>query len=236
MLATLKQWQEKIDARVIRERGLIFITVLAVIFALWNFTLQASVEKKLQGSRDQIDAATTQRKTLQTQILSATQALLNNPDTSKKAQIAQLTTDVSNVETQLQSASQSLIKADQLPLALQDVLQKTTQLTLLEVETLPVRELQIDQVGTDNLSKGSSTKTNSTTGSSSTTAAGVYEHAVALHVSGNYFQVVQFLTALEQLPWKFYWQSLDYKVTKYPNAEIILRVYTLSAEEGLLGV
>lgn len=231
MLATLKQWQEKIDSRVIRERVLIFITGLAVLFAIWNFTLQASVEKKLQESRDQIATLTTQRTALQGQILSATQALLNNPDISKKAQIDQLKTDIGSVESQLQSASQSLIKADQLPLALQDVLQKTTQLTLLEVVTLPVREQQLSQAGTDGASNSKSLNEKA-----DANAAGVYEHTVALHVSGSYFQVLQFLTALEQLPWKFYWQSLDYKVTKYPNAEIILRVYTLSAEEGLLGV
>ena len=65
---------------------------------------------------------------------------------------------------------------------------------------------------------------------------GVYEHVVEMRASGSYFQIIQFLTALEALSWRFYWQRLDYKVTEYPNAEIILRVYTLSSEEGLLGV
>ena len=49
-------------------------------------------------------------------------------------------------------------------------------------------------------------------------------------------QVVQFLVALERLPWRFYWQDLNYSVDHYPNAEVILRVYTLSSEEGLFGV
>jgi MSHA biogenesis protein MshJ len=41
---------------------------------------------------------------------------------------------------------------------------------------------------------------------------------------------------LERLPWRFYWQDLNYSVDHYPNAEVILRVYTLSSEEGLFGV
>jgi MSHA biogenesis protein MshJ len=223
---SLKPLQEKIDARIMRERVLIFVSALAFVFMLWNFALQSSADKKIQDTQRQLNEATAQITATQTQIREAAQALLNDPNRIKQAQITQLQTDIAGVEAQLQSASQHLIKAEQLPQALQDVLQKTAQLTLLTVATLPAHELQFVTTAAGETANPAS----------SSHSAGVYEHVVELRVAGNYFQVIQFLSALEALPWRFYWQRLDYTVTQYPNAEILLRVYTLSSEEGLLGV
>lgn len=227
-LDALVQLQEKIDARVMRERALIFLTALAFVFMLWNFAVQSSIDKKTQETRAQLDQLATQRTTMQTQIAAATQSLLNDPDKQKKAQITQLQADISGLENQLQSVSQNLIKADQLPQALQEVLEKTSQLTLLEVKTLPARELQLVTVNAANNAQPAP--------ASEDTSAGVFQHVVELRVSGSYSQVVQLLVALERLPWRFYWQDLNYSVDQYPNAEVILRVYTLSSEEGLFGV
>lgn len=225
MSAYLSDLQEKINARILRERVLIFLSAIAVVFMLWNFIIQAPLDKKMQDIKTQLTTAETLRTTTQTEIATLTQALLNDPDTIKKAQIVQLQADILQVENQLQSASHSLIKAEQLPQALHDALEKTSQLTLLQATTLPAHELQfLPLVTSENNAATEVQKT------------GVYEHVVELRVAGNYFQVVEFLTALEALPWRFYWQRMDYKVMQYPNAEIILRVYTLSSEEGLLGV
>lgn len=227
-LDALIQLQEKIDASVMRERALIFFTALAFVFMLWNFVVQSSIDKHTQDTRTQLDLLTTQRTAMQTQIAAATQSLLNDPDKQKKAQITQLQTDISGLENQLQSVSQNLIKAEQLPQALQEVLEKTSQLTLLEVKTLPAKELQFVALTTANNAQPAPV--------SEETSAGVFQHVVELRVSGSYSQVVQLLVALERLPWRFYWQGLDYRVDHYPNAEVILRVYTLSSEEGLFGV
>lgn len=227
-LDSLIQLQERIDARIIRERALIFLTALAFVFMLWNFVVQSSIDKKTQATRAQLDLLATQRTAMQTQIAAATQSLLNDPDKQKKAQITQLHADISGLENQLQSVSQNLIKAGQLPQALQEVLEKTSQLTLLEVKTLPAKELQFVAVTTLNNAQPAP--------ANEETSAGVFQHVVELRVLGNYSQVVQLLVALERLPWRFYWQDLNYSVDHYPNAEVILRVYTLSSEEGLFGV
>jgi MSHA biogenesis protein MshJ len=222
--------QEKIDARIMRERALILLTILAFVFMLWNFVVQSPIDKKMQETRESLTALATQRAALQTQITAITQSLLNDPDKQKKEQIAQLQTDIGGVENQLQSVSQNLIKADQLPQALQEVLEKTEQLTLLEVKTLPAQELQFIQVSQE------SAPATQQSAASEESRAGVYQHVVELRVSGSYSQILRFLIALEHLPWRFYWQNLDYKVEHYPNAEVTLRVYTLSSEEGLFGV
>ncbi|GGY67853.1 hypothetical protein GCM10011613_10080 [Cellvibrio zantedeschiae] len=222
--------QEMIDARIMRERVLILLSILAFIFMLWNFVIQSSIDKKTQEAKENLATLATQRTALQTQIAATTQSLLNDPDKQKKEQIEQLQTDIKGVETQLQTVSQNLIKAEQLPQALQEVLQKTERLTLLEVKTLPAHELQFVELSP------AAPQANEQPASGPEPTAGVFQHAVEIRVSGSYSQILHFLIELERLPWRFYWQSLDYSVDKYPNAEVTLRVYTLSSEEGLFGV
>jgi len=223
MLESLKKIQERIDARIMRERLLIFFSMLAFIFMVWNF-VQSSFDKEKEATRTQLDSLVTQRAAIEAQMAATSQSLLNNPNTIKTEQIQQLQTDIRNLEIQLQNVSHNLIKANQLPLALQEVLQKTEELTLLGVNTLPTQELQFV------VAQGAAAPADSENN------AGVFQHSVELRVKGSFTQVLQLLISLERLPWRFYWQSLDYKVDQYPNAEVKLRVYTLSSEEGLLGV
>lgn len=225
-----KKWQELIDARVMRERALIFMCMLAAVFMFWNFVIQSPFDSKRHELESKIAASENEQRNLQTQIAAVTQSLLNDPARTKKAQITQLESDIANVDTQLQLVSQRLIKAEQLPLALQDVLSKAERVTLIEVNTMPAMELQLTEIS----ESGQNAPRASAQGQPQN--AGVYMHAVELKLAGNYTEVVQLLKSLEQLPWRFYWQTLDYKVVQYPNAEILLRVYTLSSEEGLLGV
>jgi MSHA biogenesis protein MshJ len=59
---------------------------------------------------------------------------------------------------------------------------------------------------------------------------------VLIRVAGSYAELIQLMKEMENLKWKFYWESLDYTVKQYPDAEVEIRVFTLSSEEGLFGV
>ncbi len=63
----------------------------------------------------------------------------------------------------------------------------------------------------------------------------IYRHGLTLELKGRYFDIVRYLQALENLQWHFYWEKLDYKVDKYPDAIVTLRVYTLSNRESWIG-
>lgn len=230
MSSLINRLQEKIDARGLRERAMIFLTAVAVLVILWSTFIQSPLDRKKQEMSTQFDALIAQRTTLQTKISTLGEAMLNDPERLKEEQIRQLQSDIHEIDEKLQRTSQGLVKASELPQVLQDVLLKTAKLTLLDVATLPVHQLQVVTIDGEFKESANSKKAKDIEN------LGVYEHVVQMRLSGSYFEVVQFLTALEALPWRFYWQRLDYKVSKYPNAEVILRVYTLSSEEGLLGV
>jgi len=217
---------EKIDARVFRERVLIFITLLALIFLVWNFTVQAKFDRARDSLNAEAEKITTEQRTVETQITTLTMAMASDPAIAKATDIRKLNSDIAEVEARLSGLSQGLISAEQLPKVLEDVLHRTVKVKLLQVRTLAAAELQLVTAvpATNNQDAPVSGGT------------GVYKHGVLIRVAGSYSQLIQLMTEIEALQWKFYWESLDYTVKQYPNAEIDIRVFTLSSEEGLLGV
>lgn len=226
MLAALQQVSSKIDARNLRERVLIFVTLLAVVFLLWQLLVQSAIDNTTKTLHSEQAAVDKNRQELEAKIASLTLSMASDPAIGKRKNIDQLQTSIAQVETRLAGLSQGLIAAGQLPKVLQDVLTRTTSIRLLEVRTLPVQELQLPGLA----------NTPTPTPATSSNGAGVYKHGVLLRVSGSYAELLKLLRDIEALEWKFYWESLDYTVKSYPEAVIDIQVFTLSSEEGLLGV
>ena len=219
MSPAITQLMEKIDSRILRERVLIFLTSLAVIFLLWNFLVQAKFDRERADLNSQLTQMATEQKSQESQIATLTQTMASDPAIAKKNEINRLTGNIANIESQLSGLSQGLISAEQLPKVLQEVLLRTSSVTLLQVRTLAVTELQLaESPAVQNPQNSAANNIGSNTG-----GTGVYK-------------LIQLMKEIENLEWKFYWESLDYTVEQYPNATIDIRVFTLSSEEGLLGV
>ena len=90
-------------------------------------------------------------------------------------------------------------------------------LTLKSLKSLDVKPLALDNDRTD------------------VEDGGVYMHGMSIEFEGNYFNTLDYIKALEKLPWQLYWGGIEYKVTAYPLAHITLLVYTLSLSEGWIG-
>jgi len=44
----------------------------------------------------------------------------------------------------------------------------------------------------------------------------------------SYFDTINYLDDMEKLPWCFFWDNLDYKVTAYPEANIVLNLHIVN--------
>lgn len=232
----LAKIQELIDSKIKRERVLIFLSVFAVIFMVWSFTLQGMFDVRVNNAQLALSKLQQDLTKTQAEIAAETQLLANDPNKIKKDQIATVTKQIAEVDGQLQQLGNRLIRAEQLPGALQEVLMKTAKVKLIRAETFPAKELMLSGLSSTGVQTHENANTAITSTATNELSAGVYQHVVQIKVSGSYTEIYQLLLALEQLPWRFYWQSLEYDVKHYPEAEVTLKVYTLSAEEGLLGV
>lgn len=222
MSFSFHQLQEKIDSRNLRERGLLFLCVLAIVFLFWDLLIQSSITREQKSLTAKLSEVTAQRKALSDQITTLALSLASDPNLEQKNRIQQLNNEVAEIDARLTGLTSGLIAADDLPHVLQEILATTSSLRLEQVQTLPVEELPL--VGQPN------------TATVDQPSAGIFKHTVVLRLSGSYFELLEFLQQLENSQWRFYWEQLDYRVTDYPAADILLRVYTLGAEKGALGV
>lgn len=225
MPSLLTNLMEKIDSRILRERILIFLTLLAAIFFIWNFLFQAKYDNQRTALKSQQTQIITEQRNSESQLATLTQSMASDPAIAKKNEIDALTRKIEAIEAQLSSMGQGLISAELLPKVLEEVLQRTSKVKLLQVRTLPATELQLAAVNTG--VNNSQQNANGT---------GVYKHGVFIRVAGSYSQLIKLMQEIENLDSKFYWEALDYTVNQYPEATIDIRVFTLSSEEGLLGV
>jgi MSHA biogenesis protein MshJ len=220
-----RQWQEKVDALKARERALVLLTALAVIYMIWDLLIfnplavaNASVGKQVLAVEQKVNAMEQEEKA----ILSAVNA---DPDKDIKEQFSLLQQQLDELNTSLAELSLGLVPVEELSAILHDVLQRTGKLQLQNLRTLPVEEVAL-----------TANKQSSADNQDPQIGAGVYKHRVALTVKGDFRELMTYLNALEKMNWRFYWEELNFVEDNYPDAMITLHVYTLSTDEGLFGV
>ncbi len=243
----MEWWNAKaeiFDAKPIRERLIVAVLLLAVVWSAFNFTLLAPLENEKSKLHERLEVAESEIKKLSTMEMVLTKALSNDPNAQKKKEIDRLGKHLDDLEENLQALSVGLIPADELTLALHDVLHSLGSLKLVGMETLAPTQLRLSGAGEalldgteeDGGSDDIDGNVELDESGKVIEQVGVFKHSVVVALEGKYFDVVNYLRALESLPWKIYWQGIDYEVLTYPKAKVLIEVYTLSTEEGVLGV
>lgn len=221
MKQQLQQWAQRFDALTLRERVIVGAAVLLVIGILWLefvYTAQAQTGKTLQ-TRLQSSASQIAALDQQIRILAAESG--RDPDQANRRREEKLREQLAQVNAQLQQKTASLITPAQMAQVLEAVLTQKTDLTLIGVRNLPIEpllELPADAGGNEH------------------PGTGVYRHGMQIEFSGSYLSTLEYLKALQDLDWDFYWDSLQLKVENYPVSRVTITVHTLSLKEGWIGV
>lgn len=242
MVKAMSSLGERYEQFSTRERLLIVVTIAAFLYFVFSLSVFAYFDK-IEGSRQQaLSELEQQHLQLQAELQLSSSLLNTDPDKAKKQQISALKTELQNLEGSLNRLSVGLIPADELPKLLKRVLQKVKNLRLQSIRTLPVSELSLQgdvitrEDGEDAVASEPSTRlSDDDDETQEVETAGVFKHAVVVELTGSYFETQRFITALEDLPWRLYWDSLEYSVSSYPSAKISLQVYTLSTDKGAFG-
>jgi MSHA biogenesis protein MshJ len=223
MKASLKNWlikiRDRLDALQPRERNIVLILSLVVVAFLWDQLCYSPLQRSAAQASEKITTVTNQLTTAGNK-LSALAQPGSNPAGVLRDRQQQLKIAIKQLDGTIEQLTGNLIPAKKMVQVLEDVLHQSSSLQLIKVKNLPVRKLMVAGVA-ENLVDETS---------------GVYLHAVELELRGSYFETLAYLRALESLPWQVIWDQLQYRVDDYPQAVIRLRINTLSASAGLLGV
>ncbi len=202
-------WQKIIDYYLAlgkREQLLMLISLIFVITGLWYWLIWDVVDKKHNQYKAKISVLKVEQRTLQDDVVLETARIAKDPNVDIQKQKAKLQTDIDNLNKQLQIYSTQLLSSQGLMTAIKDITLKASNLELTSVDILPDKEEE------------------------NTTDVGVplYRHGVRLEFQADFFTTLTFLEQMEILPWRLFWDKIEYKVIKYPKAQVTLELHTLS--------
>lgn len=211
---TLNKLQEKFEALTQREKIIAVIAILAGLWTGWDNFFYQPIHIKQQELEKQLTTLKQQITDQQLAAIKLENTPRIDPNLNNRNRLNELKAEYKRIQEQVMS-DKSLVPPQLMATALGDILSKNNQLTLIKLNTLPATTLL----------EAKSEQTSP-----------IYKHGLEITFSGSYLDTLNYLKALEALPWHFVWESLAYTVAQYPVAETTIRVYTLSFKESWLGV
>lgn len=208
----LQYWIDRIDALELRERVLLLAATVAVLFlsvdsAGFQPTLKAQqvTEERISDLEMKLGALRQQAMLLSYKTDEDTLAARYR---SRDALAAELATLDARVVDQLGA----LVEPAQAAELLEQVLtrHRGLKITSLRASAEPLE----DVAGNANR------------------PAKLGRYQLDLVLEGGYLDLMRYLEALESMPWKFFWQTVDFRVNEYPRAVSRLQLYTLGAQGG----
>ncbi len=215
----LKKLTDRIDAMSLRERALIFVTVLVVVYFVAVNLLFVPVNVEKDRLQKQVDQLRQENRMMDTQIQNMLTGGAHNQDADKRAKIAALRADLSQMDATLSKTTSGLVSPQEMTRLVEQMLLKNHGLQVLKVESLPAAPLL--------------------EGNADANTAGtpmIYKHGMRIELKGGYLDILRYLKSLEALPWRVFWGEASLKTDKYPDAQLSLLIYTLSTHEGWIGL
>ncbi|MGL5708372.1 MAG: MSHA biogenesis protein MshJ [Aeromonas sp.] len=209
--AQWQAWGQRIALLSQRERVLILLTGLVLLGAAGIYGWLEGADTRLQQDRMALSAAERDLEIMELENLGKQARLKRDPNQGVHDQLAQVEADLARLDGELKAQTVDLIPAHEMPLVLEALLSRSANLHMLALSSLEPTPLMAGEQ-----------KVN------------LYKHGIRLQLEGGYFDVYQYLKALEALPRHFYWKQFDYRVKAYPGAVVEMEIYTLSTSKEFI--
>lgn len=231
----LQQLGERIDERSLRERALIFLALVGAIYVGASQFLfaplgaeQQRLEQALKSAREQ--AALFDRN-IQTFLAKG-----GSTEAERRLRLQQLHGELRALDNG--ALDKRLVPPSEMAKLVAQLLQANASLRLQKIESLAPVALQAPTAA-----GGAAVKNpvvvrpveNKDQVVPATSAETIYQHGMRLQFDGEYRDIVNYLHALEGMPWRLYWGELVLDVKQHPRASVSLVIYTLSLREGWIG-
>jgi len=221
--AAVAPLREKLDAFTVRERLLVLLTALVLMAALWHTLLMQPLQLRAVQTRAELNE-------LENRIAAANQNLeeqilqLAGGGDEQRTRIASLRRRIDEINATLGNHAAELIDPAEMAQVLEGVLREQSRLTLVRIRNMTPDSLSADQKPVDE-----------TPADEALDAVTFYRHGLEIEVEGSYAACIEYLNAIEALPWRLYWQVLELDVIDYPRNRIRIEVSTLSLDKEWIG-
>ena len=230
MNAQLKLLLERIDSRSLRERALLFLVLVALLSGGASLFLLHPLQARAVTLVEQGNTLRAELALLEQQANAVAARANEDPDEATRFELQARRDEFAVLHRRLREVTEHLVPPEEMAQLLEALLTREAGLRLARLEglgTTPV--LAIDRAFGFSADPKARSK-------SSAPTPGLFRHGVRIHFTGPYLDTLAYLRAVEALPWQVIWESVVYRVTAHPDAEVAITVYSLSLDEGWIGV
>lgn len=221
MRQELKQIEARIDALSLRERGILFLVILGVLFWIASNLVFSSLRLEQQRLERDVRSKLTSLQSLSDQSQAIKAQLAQDPEAQALARIAGLKQKLATDEAAVANIIRGLVLPHDMPRLVQQILAKNRALQVIKMENLPAEVM--DQGAASPAPAGGAN-----------TAAQVYRHGMRIELRGRYVDIVRYLRALEGMPSKVFWGEVRFESETYPISRVSLVIYTISLNQAWL--
>ena len=227
MKQRMQKYADGIDAMALRERAMFFGAVALVLMTL----LQVFLLNPVLSRRNQLSAQIAQQedetKAIQAQIDALVRPKVQDQDAFNRAKLKSLREQTAQLDRQFEEQQKQFVAPEKIVGMLENMIVKNRKLQLLSLRKLAGA----------GLSPGAGAPAGAAGGRERAGGAReVFRHTIELSVKGGYFDLLDYLAALERMPQRVFWDGFELSVAQYPQSVLKLTIYTLSPGKSWLTV
>ena len=223
MPESIKRFGARIDAMTLRERTILFVSLLVALFLLADQVLFPGLRRQQTQLEQQISSQIGQLNTINEQIASIVRGSTEDPDVLLRQRLAELNKTYAELEISSADITRGLVSPREMARLVHTLLRKNSALQLVKAENLVAEAIPL-----------ADTAKPATTGAPA--GPTVYRHGLRLQVKGRYADIVRYLHTLERLDWRVIWDEVRLETGQYPATTATLTLYTLSLDKAWIGV
>jgi len=230
-----KQWQTYCEKYLVitpREQYMVLFTgLIAIVFIIHAFFIDDNASK-IEKFEKQVVQITNENRRAKDSISVLEGGLSKDPNSELNKQISQYKERLKKVDVNLLQLTSDLISPVQMRHALMQLLKTQKGVSLQSFQVIAAEPITFPN--STPVVKDDGNKTTDVDNNHQEVV--LYRHAIKLKLSGSYFQLRDYLTQLEALSWKFFWQEFNYQLKEYPVSELEIEMYSLSTKREFIGV
>lgn len=220
-----KQFETRIDALSLRERGILFLVILGLLFWIATNLVFSSLRLEQQRLERDVRARLSALQTLSEQSQAIKLRLAQDPEAQAQARVDQLKQRLAADEASVANLVRGLVAPQDMPRLVREVLAKNRALQMVKLENLPAEPLNAEENAATPTAPSAANK-----------AARVYRHGMRMELRGRYVDIVRYLRALEAMQSKVFWGEVQFQSEEYPVSRVTLVIYTISLNQAWLEV
>lgn len=201
---------ERIDAWQLRERVMLLIAAVALVYLLVDSLGFQPVIEEHRSLLEEVE-----EKELRLDVLRARSSYaLGEPADDQPPSLEEMRDELGMFGERLQSRLDGMLSPDKAASVLERV--------MTEEDGLVLNALSTRRVPLTSARDGEGERA---------TLGDVDRYEFELRLEGGYLATLRYLRTLEDLPWKVFWKSVTFATIGYPRGRVDLDIYTLGRQE-----